>query len=313
MQINYDQLELNLNSKLIVAVSGGPDSMSLLHLLKVAGFKNIVVAHLDHLIRTDSSKDAELVKRVSGEYGYKFELSLVDVKKIAEEAGENIEAVGRRERYSFFRKLAEKYKAKYIVTAHHADDQIETVLMNIVRGCGLDGLKGMSELDADIWRPLLPYPKVKILNYCRKNSLKFMNESTNDDLQYRRNFLRKMVVPQLKELNPNLLETFGNNIKLWRSAAETLETSATEFLEMERLKPNLYRLKSFLGLAKIQQQLILRSIFESVHGHKKDLAQDHLDQVLKILNTNVSGKQKEFGPGKIIVKLREHFEIRDIV
>lgn len=307
MKISYEQLGVKSEMTLIVAVSGGPDSLTLLHILNQEGFKNIIIAHLDHQLRKESQKDAQLVAELAQKYEKPFELKTVDIKAKAQR--ENLEAVGRTERYQFFRELKHKHKADYIVTAHHADDQIETVLLNIIRGCGLDGLSGMQEVDGDIWRPLLPYSKQDIFDYCKVHQLTFVEDKSNQDLVYRRNFLRHQVIPKLKELNPNLIGTMKNNLRIWKNASDFLLKQAKSYLDEQDLPQQKFRLKSFLELDEVLQALVLRSIFEKVHGHKQNLQQDHLDQVLKILRTNVSGKQKEFGPGKILLRNRYFFKI----
>jgi len=198
-----------------MAVSGGPDSVCLLYLLKKSGFKNIIVAHLDHKIRQDSYRDAQLVKEMAEQLAYKFAFQQLDIRAIAEERGENLEAFGRQARYAFFRELKEKNKAEYIVTAHHSGDQVETILLNIIRGCGLEGLAGMRELDHDLWRPLLSYSKKELFRFCGEQQLRFVNEATNLDPRYSRNYLRLKVIPLLQKLNPKLLETFKGNNHFW--------------------------------------------------------------------------------------------------
>jgi len=311
MKFDYHHLDINLSTPLVVAVSGGPDSMCLLHVFKEQGFKKVVVAHLDHQIRPNSHKDAELVKKTAADYGYDFELMQVQIKKLAGQSNENLEAVGREERYKFFRELKKKYKAEYIVTAHHADDQVETVLLNMLRGAGLEGLAGMKIIEGDLWRPLLSYSKQELEVYCKKKKLKFIRESTNRDLEYRRNFLRLKVIPLFKKLNPNFLGTMENNIRIWNSAAEYLQRESEKTVESLRLKQHRYDLKKFLHLDEVLQGVVIRRIFEEVHGHKKNLQQSHLEQVLKILRTNVSGKKKEFGAGKMLMKQKTFFEIQD--
>lgn len=297
--------------KVVVAVSGGPDSMALLHLLHQSGFKKLLVAHVDHCIRPESYRDVQLVHSTADKMGYEFFLHKVNVPKLALQNSENLEAVGRAVRYTFFDVVKEEHDAKYIATAHHADDQVETVLMNILRGCGLDGLGGMRVLDEDLWRPLLNTSKEDLYHYCREHHVSFVRESTNDDLRYRRNFLRHKVIPQLKKLNPSLLGTMQNNVRMWQQAADELRQRAQEFLQSSREKNYRYALGPFLKLNELEQSVVLRELHDEVHGHKQDLVQDHLEQVLKVLRTNVSGKKKEFGPGKMLKRHREFFEVID--
>ncbi|MDP2691299.1 MAG: tRNA lysidine(34) synthetase TilS [bacterium] len=312
MTIAFDQLGLNLNDVLIVAVSGGPDSVALLHLLKQTGFEQIIVAHLDHKIRQSSYQDAQLVMGLAMRLNYQIVMKQVDIRKLAEKEQENLESIGRRERYAFFRELKEKHHARFIITAHHADDQIETVLMNLIRGCGLEGLGGMQEVEGDIWRPLLRMSKEELLGYCQEHRLSFLQDESNQDEQYRRNFLRKKVVPHLKALNPNLLGTMRNNIRVWQQAAEYFQKRAELFLEEGQERPPRYDVKRFLKLDDFEQQNVLRALFEQVHGHKQNLILEHVDQVLKVLRSNVSGKRKEFGPGKVLVREKGFFEVRDV-
>lgn len=303
--------ELGINPELpqIIAVSGGPDSMALLHILHSFGFKKLIVAHVDHGIRMDSYHDAHLVSTFTESLHRDFILKQVNVPKLAEERNENMEAVGRDERYRFFRKLKDEYHAQYIVTAHHADDQVETVLMNMIRGCGLSGLTGMSGLENDLWRPLLHFSKQELLQYCREHKISYVNESSNQDLTFRRNYLRHQVVPQLKKLNPNLLGTMQKNIHVWKMAQEELESVARSFLLEHREKDHRYSIRPFLELSEMQQQMTLRELHQEVHGHKMNLVQEHLEQVLKILRQKVSGKKKEFGPGMQLVRKRDWFEV----
>src|SRR5690606_28106837 len=289
MKLEYQHLQINFDTPIILAVSGGPDSMGLLHLFFEAGFKKTVVAHLDHQIRKDSHRDSELVENAAKKYRYIFELKKLPIKKIA--GKENLEAVGREQRYKFFRELKKKYKAKFIVTAHHADDQIETILLNIVRGCGLEGLAGMSVMDGDLWRPLLSHSKQELETYCKKKKLKFLRESTNRDLEYRRNFLRLKVIPLLKKLNPNFLGTMESNLRIWSSTADYLQREAEKTMKDLRLKSHRYDVKKFLSLDEVLQGMIIRCVFEEVHGNKKNFQQSHLEQVLKLLRTNISGKK----------------------
>lgn len=289
-----------LDMPLVVAVSGGPDSVALLHLLVEAGFSKIRVAHVDHGFREDSADEAAFVETLAADLGLDFELQRLPEAP----ASENLEAWAREQRYGFFR-----YLEGLIVTAHHADDQVETVLMNIIRGCGLDGLSGMREREADLWRPLLRMSKQELLNLCEERGWKSVNDSSNDDLRLRRNALRHQVIPNLKELNPNLLETMAGNIALWQQAADELRSRAETYLQDQERR---YDLPRFLELNDFEQQVVLREIYDQTHGSKKDLYPEHLQQVLKVLRTNVSGKQKEFGPGKILLRQREWFEVIDI-
>lgn len=297
-------LAIPLTTRLMVAVSGGPDSVALLDLLHKAGFRKITVAHVDHQIREKSGKDSAFVKKLCKQYGFSCVVKRVNIPRLAKQRKENLEAVARDERYHFFRELKKKHKAKYIVTAHQADDQVETVLFNMIRGCGLDGISGMSEIDGDLFRPLLKTTKQEILEYVKTQKLKFRTDRTNQDPAYRRNLLRLKIIPKLKKINPNFVHTMSENIRIWSRANQYIQTLAKQFLaDHERRR---IPLRSFLQLPDFLQENSLRLFYEQIHGTKKNLSQQHLLQLLHVIRTNISGKQKEFGPGKMLKRMRDY-------
>ena len=310
MPLSLNHPNLALDTPLVIAVSGGADSVSLLHLLKEAGFEDLIVAHLDHQLRPNSQQEAEFVRGLATSWGYTYELKTMNIAELTKKTKDNLEQVGRDARYEFFRELKEKHRGSFIVTAHHADDQIETVLMNMIRGCGLDGLGGMQQREADLWRPLLPYSKGAILDYCATHQLQYIEDESNRDITFKRNFLRHEIIPKLKELNPNLNNTFIRNIQHWKQASDLLISQSLQFIREHQSSKHRYSLKPFLLLSETLQALTLRELFAQTHGHKRNLDQAHLDQVLKILRHKSAGKQKEFGQGKVLLRHRNHFEIQ---
>ncbi len=305
MTIDFKSLGISKKTRLIVGVSGGPDSVALLHLLKQSGFKNLVAVHLDHGIRKESPADRAFVEKLCRHWKVKVETKRKNILLIAKRKKENLEAVARSERYGFLRAMKKKHRAQLIVTAHHANDQVETVLMNMIRGCGLDGLSGMKSIEGDLARPLLGFSKKNIHQYCRRNKLPFVHDHTNDDPRYTRNFLRHEVIPLLAKFNANLVETFSKNIRLWTEAANFFEERAKVFLEENRTSPRSFGLKAFKALDLVEQQVVLRRLFQETHGHKKNLSLDHINQILSILQSTISGKKKEFGPGKMLMKKKD--------
>ncbi len=182
--------------KYVLAVSGGVDSMALLHLLssKIQDPRSriqFVVAHFNHGIRANSDKDEELVEQTAKKMGLPFELGHGRLGKLASEAA------ARKARYGFLEKIRQKHKATAIITAHHQDDLIETALLNIMRGSGRRGLTAMQH-NQKVVRPLLDTSKSEILKYAKKHQIKWREDSTNKDLRYRRNCLRIKVLPKLK-------------------------------------------------------------------------------------------------------------------
>ena len=164
----------------VVAVSGGVDSVALLHMLATQPELDIVVAHFDHGIRDDSSDDAKFVGDLAAGYGFKFETKREELGKQASEE------LARERRYKFLRDVAARHNGR-IITAHHADDVIETVAINATRGTGW---RGLSVMDSDIVRPLLNMSKEHIINYAKNQGLKWREDSTNSSDKYMRNRIR---------------------------------------------------------------------------------------------------------------------------
>ncbi len=184
-------------TKLIVAVSGGVDSMVLLDMLASKGKKELVVAHYDHGIRNDSSEDRKLVELAAKLKGLEF---------VCEEGSlspETSEAKAREARYDFLRRVKKKYKADYIVTAHHQDDALETLLINLIRGTGR---RGVLKETNEIKRPLLKMTKSEIIDYAKTHKLKWREDSTNEDNRYLRNYVRNILIPSMKEQDPEAIQ-----------------------------------------------------------------------------------------------------------
>jgi tRNA(Ile)-lysidine synthase len=174
----------------IVAVSGGIDSVVLLHIMASQPGMRLVVAHFDHGIRNDSAEDRRLVADMSARLGLEFEY--IEGRLPADVS----EADARDARYQFLRRVQAQYDAQYIATAHHQDDVLETVIINLARGTGRKGLSSLSSL-GELYRPLLGTPKTHIRAYARKHGLVWREDSTNANTDYLRNHIRLKVMPRL--------------------------------------------------------------------------------------------------------------------
>lgn len=176
----------------VVAVSGGVDSVAMLHMLHDKKYVNLVVAHVNHGIRSDSDKDEELVRALANSYGYSFEFIRLNL-------GPNVnEATARQERYNFLNTIQQKYSALAVITAHHQDDVIETCFINIIRGTGRNGVSSLQSNKNKI-RPLLHIPKSDIYKYAKTNNLEWNEDKTNQDLTILRNKLRHKVLPKISQ------------------------------------------------------------------------------------------------------------------
>ena len=212
-RILLEKCGLDLERPLVVGVSGGPDSLCLLDLLDKAGLP-VIVAHYDHNLRPESGVEAKSVEREAGRRGLKFVLGQGNVRDVAQTEGLSIEEAARQARYRFLFSQARASGAGAVAVAHHADDQVETVLMHLLRGSGLSGLKGMTyrailpvwDSEIPLIRPLLSMWRTEILSYCKNNRLDPVMDHTNLDTRYFRNRLRHELIPSLESYNPQIRE-----------------------------------------------------------------------------------------------------------
>ena len=317
--------ENNLISKgdvIVVGVSGGPDSITLLTCLNK--FKDyfeikIICAHINHLIRKDSTEDEQYVENVCEKMGIKCYVKRADVEKIAKEQKKGSEEVGRKIRYDFFNEVAQKENANKIAIAHNMKDNAETMLLNIIRGSGLTGLEGIqAEEYGKYIRPLINCTREEIEEYCEKNNLQPRIDSTNKENIYRRNIIRNKLLPQLQELNPNIVESLSNlskivkvqNMHIKNEVENIYNKIATEELNTNNLQnkndssmPKAKNKVSNVTLGKIelhllefqkldlglQQNLILYTI-NKLFGNTKNIEKVNIDDIIIICRRNVGNK-----------------------
>lgn len=189
---------------ILCALSGGRDSVALLHFLKEHGF-HLAAAHFDHHLRPDSGQDAAFCRKLCESWGVPFYQGEGDVAAMAG----NTEANARAARYAFLERTAEETGAACIATAHNADDNLETVLLHLARGCGLNGLTGIRPRRGRIVRPMLQVPRSAVDEYVKEFDLPFREDATNADTSYARNRLRHQVLPVLRSINPRVAEAAG--------------------------------------------------------------------------------------------------------
>ena len=198
--------------KLLLAVSGGVDSMALLHLVSTLDTQ-YAVAHCNFQLRgSESDADEALVKKTTLALGKVFHLERFDTNTYATINKVSTQMAARDLRYAWFEELRKRHGYTKVVLAHHANDNIETFLLNMVRGTSIKGQKGMNIIAGHLIRPLLDFSKEEILNFAEKEGVEWRDDSSNDQTFYKRNFVRKEMVPRLEELNPDLLQTMKRNM-----------------------------------------------------------------------------------------------------
>jgi len=214
--INYIHHEnlFHSSQRILLAVSGGADSMLMLHLFTNAGF-SIAVAHCNFGLRgIESDGDEQFVSAYCDQHNLAFHHNHFNTGEFATQQGISIEMAARNLRYDWFSELLEKHGYDYLATAHHQDDVIETFLINLSRGSGIKGLSGIQPKSESIIRPMLFTNRIKILDYCNRMKIKYRTDSSNLDTIYKRNLIRQQILPLLEQINPafrrNALKTIGN-------------------------------------------------------------------------------------------------------
>lgn len=198
----------------LLAVSGGKDSTALAHLFHYHQL-NFEIAHCNFHLRDEASdQDEQFVRALADQLGKRLHVKNFDTLAVQKDSGKSVEMVARELRYEWFQTLCPE--ADYVVTAHHADDNAETLLLNLTRGTGLKGMTGIPAHNGRILRPLLPFTSEEILQYLSENHIPFRTDQTNFSTQYHRNKIRHEVMPVLRELNPEIIHTLCQNIAVFQ-------------------------------------------------------------------------------------------------
>jgi len=223
---------INKKQKILLAVSGGPDSMAMLHYFDKVGKYNFAVFHLNHKIRKESDYDEKLVRDYCKKNSIEFASVKINIPALLDKFNDNLENLARKKRYEYFLKYAKEYKCSLVATAHNLDEHIETILLNLIRGTNLKGLCGIPvkrKLSDKIYvvRPMMCLKKEEIINYLKENNIKYVVDRTNYDVSYTRNWIRLKIIPMIEEKQPNfgmhlikissdlekLLKNKGSNLK----------------------------------------------------------------------------------------------------
>lgn len=288
-------IQINLNKILVgtpfekertigVALSGGRDSIALCHALKAAG-ETIVAINVEHGIRGENSlKDTEFVKEFCKRNGITLFCESVDAPAFAKENGYTLEQAARILRYAVFDRAVAEGKCDLIALAHHADDQAETIFMRILRGTGTAGLVGMRELRGIYVRPLLHYTREDIDEYVKANGLEYVEDETNGDLTFTRNFLRAELA-RLKERFPDLEKSFG---RLSKNAEEIEDYVEGVLPELEVNDGEVLIEATDLKNPFVLKRLVLKGA--KMLGVGQDIEEKHLDAVCELAQ-NENGKR----------------------
>lgn len=298
-------------SKIIIGVSGGPDSTCLLDILTFLRPKykfELHIAHVNYDLRGEDSKKDELFVRKLGEK-YGIEVSALKPKK-SDYKG-NLENCLRNIRYEYFEKIRKELNYDLIAVAHNQDDQAETVLMRIIRGSGLNGLSAMKPKSGKIIRPLLQTSKSEILTFLKDNSLKFRKDKSNLDEKFTRNNIRHKLLPYLeKNFNPAIKSTLCQWSVSVADDYEFIEQNAERFTKnVCRNKCAHFNLNDFFGQHLTIQRQVLRNIFVLLKNDTKNIDNNQIEEILKVMRSTKSKTPKALIGGLKILKKGDNIEI----
>lgn len=277
----------------LCAVSGGKDSMSLLHLLTTWGREQdltVTAAHFNHQLRgAESHRDEAFVRDWCAAHGVPFVCGSGDVRGHADESGKTLEEAARDMRYAFLAEQKELTGSTFILTAHHADDNAETQLLNLLRGTGLRGLAGIPERRGDIARPFLRVTRVEIEAYVAAHNIKCIEDTTNAEDIAARNVLRHHVMPVLRELNPRAMENMARAAEQLQADEEALCRMASALQETAcRDEGAESRINAAVCLRAERAVLtrMIHGVVSRMAGHRKDLTARHIDAVCGLLTAS---------------------------
>jgi len=310
------------NQKIIVGVSGGPDSMALLDCLKklqAEYYFTIIVAHIEHGFRGQTSiDDATYVKAYCKQHQLIFELKTVNMPEIIKQMKGSSQELSRKQRYFWYRELTIKYQTPYIILGHHQDDQVETVLMRIVQGTSTDGIAGMRVCQERegmlIIRPLLTVSKLDLELYCQNNQLNPRIDDSNASNKYLRNKARNQLIPYLeKEYNPNIKGAILNLAELasedeqflYHHTKEAYNNVVTAVLEA-----NEYRIdrKKMINLhCALQRRLILLILYYLKTGER--IEKKHIDMIIDWIKSTESGGYLQLPANLVVIRESEQLII----
>lgn len=280
----------------VVGVSGGADSMALLHFLMSINVK-VIVVHINHNLRgNESDRDEEFVINYCKNNNIEFYNFKVNVKEESIKNGMSVEDYGRKVRYDYFYRISKKYNAK-IATAHTLSDSIETTIFNIIRGTGIKGLAGIPAVRENIIRPLIFVTRNMVEEYCNDNDIEYIIDSSNFSHDYTRNKIRLDIIPKIREINPSFEKSFFRLKEQSEEESDYLNIISDKYLKRSQVGDK-YDLKIISRLHRvIKTRLIINAVYNKF---KVNLQKSHVDLICDIIDNG-------FGtvtiPGKIYVNV----------
>ena len=308
--------------KIVLGVSGGPDSICMLDNLREVKEEQIIefeiyVAHINHMIREEAIDDEKYVQEYCKKYNIECFVKRADVQKIASEKKIGTEEAGRKVRYDFFEEVLQKTESNKIAIAHNKNDKIETIIMHLLRGSGLSGLKGIEPIrDNKYIRPLLECERTEIEQYCEDKKLNPRIDKTNFENEYTRNKIRNIVIPYIKkEFNPNIIQTLSRLSDLAADESNYIELQTQKAFEKiliakekEQITLNL---KEFNKQDKVIKNRLILYTTKELMGSTQGIEKIHIEDIIKLCQNNVGNKFLTPNKNlKVLVKDKKIFFIK---
>lgn len=301
-----------VGEKIVVAVSGGADSMALLHCLMYSKKKfNLVVAHLNHCLRgKESERDEEFVRNFCLKNNLKFVVKRENVREFALKEKISLEEAGRIKRYEFFEELDGK-----IATAHTLSDVVETFFINILRGCALKGLISIPEKRGRILRPLLNFTRKEIESYCKENSIFYVNDSTNFEQKFLRNKIRFNIIPEFKKISGDFEKNIFKTLRAIKLDEEFLEDVSNKIFNNIIVNERIELKK----ISKLKNSIKTRIILKFLKHHNISATNEMLFRIIKLCNKGFGreslpqNKLITIKRGQIIVEENLKFKMHEVL
>ncbi len=303
-QTAYEKCGLDKELPILIGVSGGGDSLALLEGLHTLGF-NLIVGHLDHALRAESQQEADYVRDLAANKDILFTSQRVDVLKFAQSESQSVEEAARNVRYQFLFEQARKYRCQAVAVGHHADDQVETLLMHLLRGAALPGLTGMPfsrilpqwDLKIPLVRPLLTIWKEDIDAYVLSVGLEPCEDRTNLDLKYLRNKIRHELIPILMDFNPKIKTVLLQTVEILQDEENYLDELAKnayyECTQMQSDECILINKNKFDLLSIALKRRVLRLMIEQLRPGLRDVGFETIKRGLECIASGKSGRRTD--------------------
>ena len=302
--------------RVLAGVSGGPDSVALLHILKEYCTSHkipLYVVHVNHRLRAEAVEEADYVATLAEQWNLPFRLFEVDVAAIAKAQSMSLEQAGHEVRFQCFREAMQQWNITRLALGHHQNDRAETLLLHFIHGCGLDGLASMPPMDGSLIRPLIHVTKEELKEYCNKKQLKYYTDATNLEAGCLRNRIRLELLPQLQEYNPQIVNAITRLQDSCSTDADYLDQQTQTIWQQWGTVQNgevRFPLTEFQQQHKAIQQRLLRKMLALLTGNTAGVTYRQIQDMMKLTESSQGSRQLFLGKGVRYVRQYDRIVLR---